>query len=215
MNQYEAMFLFDPTFGASFENCETEIKRLIDRAKGEIIVCKVWDERRLAYKINGCKRGVYVLTYMNAPADSIGSFERDAKLSEPILRLLVLRAEGMTPEAMEQVFVARKEEARANDEYEEGRGRFRRDDRGDRGDRGDRDRGDRRPPRPRDREPQLAAVGDAKPSSESTPSASASASASSVSAPSASPPDAGTPSVGSSSASSSSASASSPNPSEG
>lgn len=214
MNQYEAMFLFDPTFGASFENCETEIKRLIDRAKGEIIVCKVWDERRLAYKINGCKRGVYVLTYINAPADSIGSLERDAKLSESILRLLVLRAEGMTPEAMEQVFVARKEEARASDEYEEGRGRFRRDDRGDRGDRdrgdrGDRDRGDRgdrRPPRPRDREPQPvavsaakpaavsdakpAAVSDAKPSSESTPSASpAGDGTASSSQPSASPSD--------------------------
>ena len=29
MNQYEAMFLFDPTFGNTFENCEKEIRRLI------------------------------------------------------------------------------------------------------------------------------------------------------------------------------------------
>ena len=28
MNQYEAMFLFDPTFGSSFEDCEAEVRRL-------------------------------------------------------------------------------------------------------------------------------------------------------------------------------------------
>ncbi|MCH8966700.1 MAG: 30S ribosomal protein S6, partial [Planctomycetes bacterium] len=51
MNQYEAMFLFDPTFGSSFEDCETEVRRLMERAKGEILICRKRDERRLAYRI--------------------------------------------------------------------------------------------------------------------------------------------------------------------
>ena len=58
MNQYEAMFLFDPTFGSSFENCEREIQRLLERADAEIVFCRTWDERRLAYKIKGRKRCV-------------------------------------------------------------------------------------------------------------------------------------------------------------
>lgn len=109
MNQYEAMFLFDPTFGATFENCEAEIRRLMTRAEAEILLCQRWDERRLAYKIKGRKRGVYVLVFFKAPSDKITPLERDAHLSEQILRLLVLRADGLTLEMMQQAAAARAE----------------------------------------------------------------------------------------------------------
>ena len=109
MNQYEAMFLFDPTFGNSFEKCEAEIRRLMERAQGEIIHCRKWDERRLAYRVNGRKRGVYVLVYFKAPPQSIVGMERDAKLDENILRLLVLRADHVSPEDMEQADSTRDE----------------------------------------------------------------------------------------------------------
>ena len=101
MNQYEAMFLFDPTFGAAFEACQSEIRRIMDRAGAEVVFCKRWDERRLAYRIQGRKRGVYVLVYFKADGAKIGNIERDAQLSEHILRLLVVRADGVTPELME------------------------------------------------------------------------------------------------------------------
>ena len=95
------MFLFDPTFAGSFENCEAEVRRLIGRADGEVIFCRKWDERRLAYKMKGRKRGVYVLVYFNGPPDKIGVLERDVQISENVLRILVLRAEGVTREMME------------------------------------------------------------------------------------------------------------------
>ena len=102
MNQYEAMFLFDPTFGSTFENCEAEIQRLLERAEAQIDFLRRWDERRLAYRIKGRKRGVYVLVYFKANGEKIVPLERDAQLSENILRLLVLRADGITPELMEK-----------------------------------------------------------------------------------------------------------------
>lgn len=111
MNQYEAMFVFDPTFGAAFEQCETEVGRLMERAHAEILMCKKWDERRLAYRINGRKRGVYVLVYFKSPTESIAPLERDAQLSEHILRLLVLRADGYTAEHMERSLDTRGEES--------------------------------------------------------------------------------------------------------
>lgn len=104
MNLYEGMFLFDPTFGSSFENCEAEVRRLMERAKGEIVVCRKWDERRLAYRIQGRKRGVYVLVYFNAPPEMITPLQRDVELSEDVLRLLVLRADGLTADDMENAF---------------------------------------------------------------------------------------------------------------
>jgi len=105
LNQYEAMFLFDPTSGASFESCETEIRRLMGRAEAELVFCRKWDDRRLAYRIKGRKRGVYVLTYFKAKPERIAALERDARLSEDILRVLVLRADDVTPEAMEQAML--------------------------------------------------------------------------------------------------------------
>ncbi len=103
MNQYEAMFLFDPTFGNAFEKCEAEIRRLMERAQAEMLFCRKWNETRLAFRIKGRKRGVYVLVYFKAAQDKIVLLERDAKLSERILRLLVLRADHMTREAMERL----------------------------------------------------------------------------------------------------------------
>lgn len=102
MNQYEAMFVFDPTFGNPFEKCEAEVSRLMERAGAQILHCRKWDERRLAFRIKGRKRGIYVLVYFEGPPDKIAPMERDAKLSEHILRLLVLRADHVTHETMEQ-----------------------------------------------------------------------------------------------------------------
>lgn len=102
MNQYEAMFLFDPTFGSSMEDCEAEIRRLMERAEGEIIVSGKWDERRLAYKVKGRKRGVYILVYFKAPTTKIPQLERDVQLSENILRVLIVRAEGIGRETMDR-----------------------------------------------------------------------------------------------------------------
>lgn len=116
MNLYEAMFLFDPTFGATFENCEAVVRRLMDRAEAEILFCRKWDERRLAYRIKGRKRGVYVLVLFKAPANRIKPLERDAQINEEILRLLILRAEGVTPEALEQSISEKAETRIGGDE---------------------------------------------------------------------------------------------------
>ncbi len=99
------MFLFDPTFGSSFESCDAEVRRLMERAEAEVILCRKWDERRLAYRIKGRKRGVYVLVYFKASPSKIIPLERDAHLSENILRLLVLRADGVSLAEMEAAAV--------------------------------------------------------------------------------------------------------------
>jgi len=121
LNQYEAMFLFDPTFGASFENCETEVRRLMDRAEADLLFCRKWDDRRLAYRIKGRKRGVYVLTYFKAKPEKIVPLERDAQLSEDILRVLVLRADDVTPDAMERAMTLGSLQSGDDDAAESGR----------------------------------------------------------------------------------------------
>ncbi len=103
MNTYEAMFLFDPAAGSSLEAVQTEVDRLMTRAEAEVIVTRRLEDRRLAYEIDGRKRGLYVLTYFRADGPKIGPLERDIRLSEPILRALILRADHVTEEIMHNV----------------------------------------------------------------------------------------------------------------
>ena len=110
------MFLFDSSFAADLSKPEAEIKRILDRAEAEIVFCRKWDERRLAYEIQGRRRGTYVLTYFKCRPDIIGGIERDAQLSENVLRLLVLRADHVTAERMNEFAPEKKTEAPPTEE---------------------------------------------------------------------------------------------------
>lgn len=98
VNQYEAMILFDPTFAASEQAVRDEIQRVMDRAEAQEVVCGKWDERRLAYKIKGRKRATYFITFFKVRGEKIAALERDMRLSENILRSLIIRTDYMTPE---------------------------------------------------------------------------------------------------------------------
>lgn len=102
MNTYEGMFLFDPAVATDWDQVKAELERIMERAEGKIVACGKWDERRLAYEIRGCKRAIYVLVYFEASAEKIVGLERDVHLSESVIRCLVLRADHVTPEQMQE-----------------------------------------------------------------------------------------------------------------
>lgn len=139
LRKYEGMFLLDPATTTDWESAQAELTRLLGRIDARLIASTKWDERRLAFEIGGRKRGLYALAYFEADAGKIGELERDAQLSEAVLRCLVVRVDHMTEEQMQQVG------PRASDEYE--------DDDDDRGRRGPRRRDEgRHSHRDRDRD---------------------------------------------------------------
>jgi small subunit ribosomal protein S6 len=95
---YEAMILLSQAVAADLQAAVEHIKEIVARGHGEIVALRKWDERRLAYEIDGQKRGYYVLCYFKAPGDSISHIERDCNLSEKIMRCMILRCDHMTPE---------------------------------------------------------------------------------------------------------------------
>lgn len=158
MKRYEGMFLFDNTTLHQWAEMEAEIKRLIGRIEAELLVCVKFDERRLAYEINGRKRGTYILTYFDADPLRIGELERDARLSESILRLLVLRPENLTEEKLAELKAHPAEQSlqpHSSDSRRDSGGYRERSDRGDRFDRPER--------RPRDARPKEHSAADTKP----------------------------------------------------
>ena len=100
---YEAMFLIDSAEAASdWEGINTIIKNILERAEAEIVSIRKWDERKLAYQINGKTRGTYILCYFRAEGKSIRDIERDVQLSERIMRVLILSAEHVSEEDIEK-----------------------------------------------------------------------------------------------------------------
>ena len=132
MKRYEGMFLFDSSVARDWAAIEQEVHRLCDRISAELLVCVKFDERKLAYEIKRRKRGMYVLTYFEAAPERISDLERDARLSESVLRLLVLRAEHVPEEKINELKIWPAEtplqplsgDGRRHDDYDRGdRGR--------------------------------------------------------------------------------------------
>jgi small subunit ribosomal protein S6 len=92
VNTYEAMFLLDSTkLAGTWEETEQQIHAILTRHGGEILASRQWDDRRLAYPVEGQKKGTYMLTYFRADATKLKEISHDCRLSDTILRELVLK----------------------------------------------------------------------------------------------------------------------------
>jgi small subunit ribosomal protein S6 len=93
---YEAMFLVDSADAAAdWDGVNAAVKNVLERAGAEIVSIRKWEDRRLAYEIDGKARGMYILSYFNAEGGRIREIERDVQLSERIMRVLILSAEHL------------------------------------------------------------------------------------------------------------------------
>src|SRR3954470_20141372 len=100
-NQYEGMFLFGSGAATEPQAAENTVRKFIEQHGGNILVLKKWDERKLAYEVNGNKRGTYFLALFTAPGGAGGQIERDVKLSEDVLRVMILKADHVTAEEIQ------------------------------------------------------------------------------------------------------------------
>ncbi|HSV14770.1 MAG TPA: 30S ribosomal protein S6, partial [Tepidisphaeraceae bacterium] len=158
VNQYEGMFLLGPT-GADAEKAVALIRGMIEKHQGQIQVIKRWDERKLAYEIGKQKRGTYVIAFFKATGDNVTTLEREVKLSEDVMRVLITRADHLNEQEMNAVEpqpIAPPPERNPWDRPDGGRGGYDRGPREDRGDRGPRE--DRAPRGPRREEAPAAAA---------------------------------------------------------
>ena len=91
---YEVSFVVRPDVD------ETGLTAIIDKIKGWITAsggtatkADMWGRRRLAYPIKKMTEGQYVLLLADLPAQSLAGLERDLRLSEEILRFLLIRVD--------------------------------------------------------------------------------------------------------------------------
>jgi small subunit ribosomal protein S6 len=89
---YEGMFILDSNrFARDREKVSAQVSKIIQEAGGEMLVSRLWEERRLAYAIKGHRKGTYWLTYFRLPGDRLSEIRQKFRLSDSILRMLFLK----------------------------------------------------------------------------------------------------------------------------
>lgn len=100
-NLYEAMIIFDSNrFARERAGLPAEVEKMIKSGGGEVLVSRLWEERRLAYPINGHRKGTYWLLYFRGPGSMIAPLNREWEIHDGILRHLVLKVHPHLEEAV-------------------------------------------------------------------------------------------------------------------
>jgi small subunit ribosomal protein S6 len=95
MQLYESIFIIHPELKE--EEVEEQTKRvenLITRLGGEISKTERWGKKRLAYSVNKHRYGFYVLLRLRANPALLLELERHYRLTEAIIKSLVIRLKG-------------------------------------------------------------------------------------------------------------------------
>jgi small subunit ribosomal protein S6 len=104
MRKYETLYVIRPTLE------EEEIKATVERFAnliveqgGQVEKIDEWGKRRLAYPIDDLKEGYYVLMNFSAQANVPQELERVFKITDDILRYLVIREDEQRKVGVENV----------------------------------------------------------------------------------------------------------------
>lgn len=94
MKNYEIMFIIRPNMEddakrqlvENFTNVLTSKNAVVDQVEN-------WGMRSLAYEINDFRKGNYALMTLKAPVEAINEFDRLARISEDIIRYIIVKNE--------------------------------------------------------------------------------------------------------------------------
>lgn len=90
---YEMMYILRPDLSEEQVDAATQkYANLLAEQGATNINIQVWGRRRLAYEIDRCQDGIYVLVHYQGDGTQVAPLERAMRLSEDTLRYLSLRA---------------------------------------------------------------------------------------------------------------------------
>lgn len=98
---YEALFIFDSdAFARDQDGVSAQIAANIEQVGGEVLVNRVWEDRKLAYPIKGHRRGTYWLTYFKIDTARVKELNRMFQISDTILRFIFIRIDPKLVDAI-------------------------------------------------------------------------------------------------------------------
>lgn len=101
LNVYEGLFIFDSNrYGRDPGGVSAQIADFVKKLDGEVLVSRLWEERRLTYPIKGQRKGTYWLAYFRMDGKHLTNLERECQLSESIMRSLVIKIDARIVDAL-------------------------------------------------------------------------------------------------------------------
>lgn len=92
MRQYEVMYILMPTLSTEEQTALVDrFNELIASMGGSVEKSDRWERQSLAYEIRGHRDGYYVLVNFQGTPELETELDRQMKLTEPILRHMILR----------------------------------------------------------------------------------------------------------------------------
>ncbi|MGA9347668.1 MAG: 30S ribosomal protein S6 [Anaerolineae bacterium] len=93
MRNYEFTFIVHPDVeDEGIADTTEKVSQFIAAGGGQVTNVGHWGRRRLAYPIQRQREGYYVLMQVQLDPKSLGELERNLKLTEEIIRYLLVRA---------------------------------------------------------------------------------------------------------------------------
>jgi small subunit ribosomal protein S6 len=106
---YEGLFILDANkFARERDNLAREVEALVEAVDGELLVSRLWEERRLAYPIKGQRKGAYWLMYFRMPTLRLTELTRACEINDSILRQLFVK---LPPALVDPIIAHAKGEA--------------------------------------------------------------------------------------------------------
>lgn len=100
-NVYECLAILDSNKYAQDPNgLSAHVPNMVTKAGGEVLVSRLWQEQRLAYPVDGHKKGTYWLTYFRLEGTKLVDLKRDMRLSEVIVRELTIKLDPRIVDAL-------------------------------------------------------------------------------------------------------------------
>ncbi|MBT5597754.1 MAG: 30S ribosomal protein S6, partial [Planctomycetaceae bacterium] len=98
---YECMHILDSNrYARDPSGVQESVDSTVAKFDGEILVSRLWNEQKLAYLVNGHRKGTYWLSYIRVEGSRLVEMERAFQLNENVLRTLTLRLDERLVEPM-------------------------------------------------------------------------------------------------------------------
>ena len=115
-NVYENLVILDSNkYAQNPAEMGAQIPNLVTKFGGEVLVSRLWTEQKLAYPVDGHKKGTYWLTYFRLDSQKLVEFSREIRINETIMREMTLKVDPRLVDALVE-HAKRSEERRVGKE---------------------------------------------------------------------------------------------------
>jgi small subunit ribosomal protein S6 len=115
LRTYEALYIVKPDLkDDEIQTVAKDVETLVTSSGGAIVRSETWGKRKMAYEVDRYTEGVYVLLRFQSPANFVGKLANHFRLTESIIRDIIVYFDDKTLRLEEEQKVRVEAELRAN-----------------------------------------------------------------------------------------------------